>query len=144
MAWEGTLPELGKAGIFEKSDLLVFLHPHTKAELDAKIKKAERKFKPGEAVPLKSAPKADPYVDFADRVNSQVFETLDLTPRLAGASPLLGEPYHPSKMPGLVDHLDASDPSTLEGRAKHVTGNAELDAGTPNHFDPNKRGFSPR
>lgn len=73
MAWEGTLPELGKAGIFEKPDLLVFCHPHTKAE---------RKFKPGEAVPLKSA--------------------------------------------------------------RHVVGNAELDAGAPNHFDPNKRGFSPK
>lgn len=82
MAWEGTLPELGKAGIFEKPDLLVFCHPHTKADLDAKIKKAERKFKPGEAVPLKSA--------------------------------------------------------------RHVVGNAELDAGAPNHFDPNKRGFSPK
>lgn len=26
----------------------------------------------------------------------------------------------------------------------HAVGNAELDAGVPNHFAPNKRGFSPR
>ena len=51
VAFEGTLMELGMAGIFDKPNVLVFLHPHTKAGLDAKIKKATRKFKPGEAVP---------------------------------------------------------------------------------------------
>lgn len=95
MAWDGTLPELGKAGIFEKPDLLVFCHPHTKAELDAKIKKAERKFKPGEAVPLKSAPKEDPYAEVAAKMTRDALNTTDLTPRAPGMSPLLGEPYIP-------------------------------------------------
>jgi hypothetical protein len=36
--------------------------------------------------------------------------------------------------------------ATLEAvkAAVHAVGNAELDAGVPNHYDPNKRGFNPR
>jgi hypothetical protein len=93
LAWEGTIPELGKAGIFDKPDLLVFCHPHTKAGLDAKIKKAERKFKPGEAVPLKSAPK-DPYAEVAEKMTREALNTTDLQP-FASSNPALGMPYQP-------------------------------------------------
>lgn len=43
--------------------------------------------------------------------------------------------------------LDPSEDHRLDDRIERPTqavGNAELDAGAPNHFDPNKRGFSPR
>lgn len=94
LAWEGTLPELGKAGVFDKPGLLVFCHPHTKAELDAKIKKAERKFKPGEAVPLKSAkmPPEDIYRPLADAIKREE-SVEDEIKRFTGASPALGMPY---------------------------------------------------
>lgn len=99
LAWEGTLPELGKAGIFNKPGLLVFCHPHTKAELDAKIKKAERKFKPGEAVPLKSAktPPEDIYRPLADAIKREE-SVEDEVARLTGKHPALGEPYQPDHM----------------------------------------------
>jgi hypothetical protein len=33
---------------------------------------------------------------------------------------------------------------TVEEPAKQAVGNAELDAGAANHYDPEKRGFSPK
>lgn len=49
VGFEGTWRELAAAGLIEKADV-VLLHPHTKAEIDSALQKAERKFKPGEAV----------------------------------------------------------------------------------------------
>lgn len=75
LAWEGTLVELGKAGIFDKPDLLVFVHPETKAQIDAAIKKAERKFKPGPAVPLtRKMPSEDIYRPLADAIKREESE----------------------------------------------------------------------
>lgn len=68
LAWEGTVAELGSVGIFEKPGIMIVAHPQTKALIDSAIKKATRKFKPGEAVP-------------------------GLTPRKVGMNPALGVPY---------------------------------------------------
>ena len=49
--FEGPWHEIVAAGFLERPGVVMLCHPHTKAQLDAAIKKSQRKFKPGEAVP---------------------------------------------------------------------------------------------
>jgi len=49
--FEGPWHEIVAAGFLEKPGVVMLCNPITKAQLDAAIKKSQRKFKPGEAVP---------------------------------------------------------------------------------------------
>jgi hypothetical protein len=63
-------------------------HPHTKAQLDAAIKKSQRKFKPGEAVPGLSRNK--------EAVLDAIVAKEE---RAVGKSPLLAAPYGDADKP---------------------------------------------
>ena len=91
--FEGPWGEIIAAGFLEKPGVVVLCNPITKAQLDAQIKKSQRKFKPGEAVP---GIKADIYQAPAARLSFPNLERPGQTEnegRTIGFSAALGMPY---------------------------------------------------
>lgn len=91
--FEGPWIEIVGAGFLEKPGVVVLCNPITKAQLDAAIKKSQRKFKPGEAVPGLSRNKEAVLDAMAAKAQRDTLNTVDLNPRKVGMRPELGMPY---------------------------------------------------
>lgn len=88
VAYEGIINET-PAELIGKPGALVLMHPHLKAQLDAKVAKETRKFKrvvraaPELAAPYASTPQPEnPYADFSAKAQREIADRTGLTDAL--------------------------------------------------------------